>query len=87
VESTIWSILGSGYGSLGQALIGKIHAEAPTAGGFGYHNGVGDPLRVSDLVDELGFLELLNLLDDEILLFWCLTSGLLLHGAYARAHR
>ena len=87
MESTIWSMRGNGYGSLGASLVevGEVNAQALLAVGLEYDDRVGDPVGMGHLTDELGLLGLFYFLDDVVLFFWCLTVNLLLHGAYTWA--
>ena len=74
---------------LGACLVevGEVDAEASFAVGLGHHDGVGDPVGMRDLTDELGLLELLYFLNDEVLLFGRLSPRLLLHGSLGHTAR
>jgi hypothetical protein len=64
----------------------KVHAEAPTAISLWDNHWIGNPGGVGYLAYQLGLLQLLYLLDDEVLFLLRLLPGLLLHGVCLRAH-
>jgi hypothetical protein len=64
----------------------EVHAKAPAAMGFVHNHLISYPHGVCDFTYQPRLLELLNLLNDELLLFWSLSSSLLLHCACLRAH-
>jgi hypothetical protein len=73
---------------LGASLVeaGEVHAKAPTAICFRHDHKIGYPGGVGDLVYQLGLLQLLNFLDDEVLFLGCLSSCILLHWMRLSAH-
>jgi hypothetical protein len=64
----------------------EVHAEAPTAICLWDNHRIGDPGGVGYLAYQLGLVQLLYLLDNEVLFLLCLLPGLLLHGVCLRAH-
>jgi hypothetical protein len=64
----------------------KVHAEAPTAVILWNDHRISNPGGVGYLAYQLGLLQVLYLLDDEVLFLLCLLPGLLLHGVCLRAH-
>jgi hypothetical protein len=70
----------------GLVEVREVDAEVSSSHWLGHNDRVGQPLGVSDELDELGLLKLLHLLDDELLLLRRLTPHLLFHRARSREH-
>jgi hypothetical protein len=64
----------------------KVHTEAPVVVSLWDNHWISNPGGVGYLAYQLGLLQLLYLLDDEVLSLLCLLPSLLLHGVCLRAH-
>jgi hypothetical protein len=53
---------------------------------FRHHDGICNPCRVPDFADDLGYLQLPHLRDDEVLLVLHLTSDFLLYRVSSQEH-
>jgi hypothetical protein len=64
----------------------KVYAEVTTSISFWHDHQISNPRGVSYLAYQLGLLQLLNFLDDEVLFLLRLLSCLLFHWVCLRAH-
>jgi hypothetical protein len=64
----------------------EIYTEAPTAISLGNNHRISNPHGVGYLAYQLGLLQLLDFLDDEVLFLLRLLPCLLLHRVCLRAH-
>jgi hypothetical protein len=66
--------------------VGEVNTQSFLVVRFRHYYGVCDPCGVQNFPDDLGLLELSDLIDDEVLPVLALAADFLLDGACAWAH-